>query len=92
MGHDDLSVHAGLDQSCERPETDLRFGVYAPTGEYEQGQLANIGKNYWTFEPGIMASWLSSKIGTEVSLYTGVDFNTENRTPTTPAALHYTLT
>ena len=25
-----------------------------------------------------MASWLSSRIGTEVSLYTGVDFNTKN--------------
>ena len=55
---------------------DFRLGVFAPTGEYEVGQLANVGKNYWTFEPGIMASWLSSKIGTEVSLYTGVDFNT----------------
>ena len=57
---------------------DVRQSIYAPTGEYEQGRLANVGKNYWTFEPGLMASWLSSKIGTEVSLYTGVDFNTVN--------------
>lgn len=57
---------------------DVRFSIYAPTGEYEQGHLANVGKNYWTFEPGIMASWLSSKIGTELSLYAGVDFNTAN--------------
>jgi hypothetical protein len=57
---------------------DLRLGIYAPTGDYDVGQLANVGKNYWTFEPGIMASWLSSKIGTEVSLYAGVDFNTTN--------------
>lgn len=57
---------------------DTRFSIYAPTGDYEKGSLANAGKNYWTFEPGIMASWLSSKIGTEVSVYAGVDFNTIN--------------
>lgn len=61
-------------------KVDARLGIYAPTGEYEKGRLANVGKNYWSFEPGIMASWLSSKIGTEVSLYTGVDFNTSNNT------------
>jgi hypothetical protein len=73
---------------------DLRLGIYAPTGEYEQGRLANVGKNYWTFEPGVMASWLSSKIGTEVSLYTGVDFNTENQDAnyTSGTSLHLDLT
>jgi hypothetical protein len=59
-------------------KVDARLSIYAPTGEYEKGKLANVGKNYWTFEPGIMASWLSSKIGTEASLYVGVDFNTRN--------------
>jgi len=73
---------------------DFRLGIYAPTGDYDQGQLANIGKNYWTFEPGIMASWLSSKTGTEVSLYTGVDFNTENNDTdyTSGTSLHFDLT
>ena len=73
---------------------DLRLGIYAPTGEYEQGQLANVGKNYWSFEPGFMASWLSSKIGTEVSLYTGIDFNTENPETdyTSGTSLHMDLT
>jgi hypothetical protein len=40
--------------------------------------LANVGKNFWTFEPGLSVSWLSSKIGTEVSLFAGFDFNTKN--------------
>jgi hypothetical protein len=57
---------------------DVRLGIYAPSGNYEQGSLANLGKNYWTFEPGLSFSWLSSKIGTEVSLFTGLDFNTKN--------------
>ena len=54
------------------------FGIYAPTGDYEQGHLANVGKNYWTFEPGLNMSWLSSKIGTEVSLFAGFDISTRN--------------
>jgi len=57
---------------------DTRLSIFAPTGGYEQGRIANAGKNYWTFEPGIMASWLSSKIGLEASLFAGVDFNTRN--------------
>ena len=56
------------------------FGIYAPTGDYEQGQLANLGKNYWTFEPGVSVSWLSSKIGTEVSLFAGYEVSTKNDT------------
>jgi len=55
-----------------------QFGVYAPTGEFEQGALANIGKNYWTFEPGLNVSWLSSKIGLELSAFAGFDLNTKN--------------
>lgn len=57
---------------------DVRLGIYAPTGDYDVGQLANAGKNYWSFEPGLMVSYLSSKIGTELSGYFGADFNTEN--------------
>src|SRR5262249_11276408 len=30
---------------------DFRFGIYAPLGKYNVGDLANLGKNYWTFEP-----------------------------------------
>jgi len=57
---------------------DARLNVFAPTGKYDAGKLANTGLNYWTFEPAIMASWLSSKFGTEATLYTGIDFNTRN--------------
>ncbi len=75
-------------------KVDARLSVYAPTGDYEVGAPDNIGKNFWTFEPGIMASWLSSKIGTEVSLYAGVDFNLENQDLdyTSGTSLHLDLT
>ncbi|HWW01946.1 MAG TPA: transporter [Candidatus Acidoferrum sp.] len=56
------------------------FNVWAPTGDYSNGQLANRGLGYWTFEPMLAFSWLSSKIGTEFSVFTAVDFNTKNDT------------
>jgi len=57
---------------------DVRLGIYAPSGDYDVGQLANLGKNYWTFEPAMSVSWLSSKIGLEVSAFAGLDFSTRN--------------
>ncbi len=57
---------------------DVRLGIYAPTGDYDKGELANVGKNYWTFEPAISLSYISSKIGLELSAFAGMDFNTKN--------------
>jgi len=57
---------------------DFRLGIYAPTGKYEVGSVANVGKNYWTFEPTVTVSFLSSKIGLETSAYAAFDFNTKN--------------
>jgi len=59
---------------------DVRFGIYAPTGKFEAGSIANVGKNYWTFEPAASVSFLSSRIGLEASAYAGFDFNTRNGT------------
>jgi hypothetical protein len=57
---------------------DLRLLVFAPTGEYNEGQLANVGLNYWTFTPMATASYLSSKYGYEITAFMGFDFNTNN--------------
>jgi hypothetical protein len=57
---------------------DVRLGIYAPTGEYEKGKLANVGKNYWTFEPAASISYMSSKTGLELTAFAGMDFNTKN--------------
>jgi hypothetical protein len=59
-------------------KSDVRLGIYAPTGNYDKGELANLGKNYWTFEPAVSLSYISSKIGLELSAFAGMDFNTEN--------------
>jgi len=57
---------------------DVRLIAYAPTGAYDQNDLANLGKNYWSFDPEITFSYLSSKIGLEVSAFAGICFNTKN--------------
>ncbi len=59
-------------------KSDVRLGIYAPTGDYDKGELANVGKNYWTFEPTISLSYISSKIGLELTAFAGMDFNTKN--------------
>jgi hypothetical protein len=57
---------------------DVRLAVYAPSGDYKTGRLANVGKNYWTFEPVVSVSWLSTKIGTEATLFASFDTSTRN--------------
>ena len=59
---------------------DLFGGIYAPTGDYQKNRLANEGLGYWTFEPGVMLSYLGEKNGIEVSTYIGYDINTKNTT------------
>ena len=56
----------------------FRTGVYAPTGDYEVGRLANTGKNFWTIEPTLGLMYFGVNNGIEASLFSGFDFNTEN--------------
>jgi len=57
---------------------DFRLGIYAPIGKYQVGAIANLGKNYWTFEPTFAISHISIKIGLEASAFVALDFNTKN--------------
>jgi len=56
----------------------FRTGIYAPTGDYEVGRLANTGKNFWTFEPTLGLMYFGVNNGREASVFVGTDFNTEN--------------
>jgi hypothetical protein len=51
--------------------------IYIPTGSYDKKDLANIGRNYWTFEPIFAFTFLSDS-GFEVSSKFMYDFNTKN--------------
>ena len=55
-------------------------GIYAPSGKVEKNRLANPGLGYWTFEPGVLISYLGPKSGFEFTTYLGYDINTENHT------------
>jgi hypothetical protein len=57
---------------------DFFGGIYAPSGEYHKDQLANQGLGYWTFEPGVLVSYLGQKNGFEFTTYLGYDINTEH--------------
>lgn len=56
------------------------FNVWAPSGDFNASNLANPGMGYWTLEPMAVFSWLSSKWGTEFTVFPAVDFNTLNHT------------
>ena len=59
---------------------DFFGGIYAPSGEFQPNRLANQGLGYWTFEPGLLVSYLGEKNGFEATTYIGYDFNTKNTT------------
>jgi hypothetical protein len=67
-----------LNWTCGDFKWAVQLDVYAPTGAYNIGHLANVGLNYWTFEPMATFSWISKKIGLEISATAGFDFNTIN--------------
>ena len=52
--------------------------MFAPSGSYTVGDLANIGKNYWTFNPYAGMSYNNPKNGLEANAYLGFNFNTKN--------------
>jgi hypothetical protein len=65
-----------------------QLGIYAPTGSFDNKSLANVGRNFWTFEPGAAVSfvrytWGQIPLGFEFTTSTGFDFNTKN------SATHY---
>jgi hypothetical protein len=65
-------------QACDDLNINFRLGAYAPTGRYQVGRLANIGKNYWTIEPTVAWMYFGKKNGREASLFFGADYNREN--------------
>jgi len=51
--------------------------IYIPTGSYNKNDLANLGRNYWTFEPIIAGTFLTDN-GCEASAKLMYDINTRN--------------
>lgn len=51
--------------------------IYCPTGSFDKFRVANLGRNYWTFEP-ILAGTYVTDDGIDVSAKFMYDFNTRN--------------
>ena len=54
--------------------------IVVPTGGYDASgsDLANLGRNYWSFDTVGAVTWFNPDSGTEVSIAPGVMFNTKN--------------
>jgi hypothetical protein len=51
--------------------------ITAPTGEWEEGEIAFVGLNYWTFSPAVGFTHITAD-GWDFSAKFGIDVNTEN--------------
>jgi hypothetical protein len=56
----------------------LGLQVYAPTGSYEKGRLANAGQNVWTFIPNVSYTQLWPEQNIEFSSTAGLQFYSRN--------------
>ncbi|MBN3762987.1 transporter [Burkholderia sp. Ac-20365] len=56
----------------------LSLQIYAPTGAYNPGRLANAGQNTWTFTPNIAYTKLFPKHDIELTVNYGIEFYTTN--------------
>lgn len=61
----------------EKLHSILALDFIAPSGEYDRGDLANIGRNYWVIEPVLAVSYIDPD-GLNVDAKTMYDFNQEN--------------
>lgn len=62
-----------------RPNFHWIFGLdtYIPIGKYDDGDIANIGRNCWTIEPALGVTY-RNKSGYDISAKFMYDFNFEN--------------
>lgn len=58
-GIGDITTGIGLGyHHTPQLHTLVGFDVFVPTGDYQKNELANIGRNYWAFEPVYIVSYV----------------------------------
>ncbi|THB77864.1 MAG: hypothetical protein D6B25_05535 [Desulfobulbaceae bacterium] len=69
-----------MNWSAGRWSFKLGESIVAPTGGYDSSgsDLANLGRNYWSFDTVAAVTWFNPDSGTEISIAPGIMFNTEN--------------
>lgn len=63
----------------EASQLNFKGTVRVPTGSYDQNELANIGRNYWSYEPTIGYIHVDKENTRQFSVYAGVNFNSKNK-------------
>lgn len=58
---------------------DASLPIYAPTGGYKVGRLANTGLNHWTFDPTFGGAYNNEKTGFNAAVHTGLALSTRNK-------------
>jgi len=71
-------IPAMMAWKCDSWQFGAILPVYAPTGDYQVGSLANVGRNYWTFDPTLQVSYNNAKTGFNAAIFAGATLNTEN--------------
>ena len=56
----------------------LYEAIIAPTGQYDDDDDVNIGRNYWSFDTVGAVTWFHEDTGTDLSAVAGLMANTEN--------------
>ncbi|WP_423821998.1 transporter [Salinisphaera sp. SPP-AMP-43] len=75
----DLDIQNYLSYHSQDKKLFLYFGLdtYAPTGRYDEDDLVNPGKNYWSFDPSINVTYhVTDKLALNGVVYG--EFNTKN--------------
>lgn len=54
------------------------LNIWAPTGKYDPGNLANVSLNNWTFIPTVAYTRILPSLGMEIDATAGVQFYTRN--------------
>lgn len=67
-----------LNWKVENVQYEFMLPIYIPTGKYDKNDLANLGKNYWTFEPTAGINYLNPEHLIGATIYAAFDFSTKN--------------
>lgn len=77
-GVGDINLAAALGYHVsEKLHYVVAFEANAPTGRYERGDLANVGRNYWMLEPLVAISYMQPS-GLNADLKLMYDYNFRN--------------
>lgn len=77
FGVGDIDFGVNLSWHSKNLHQAVALDIITPTGAYDKNDIANIGRNYYTFEPAYGISYVSDS-GYEVSSKFMYDINTEN--------------